>query len=218
MPGPDINELITRAARAELHPIGCVQRGRSRIWLDDHRWWVTVVEFQPSSGSKGTYLNVGACWLWHTKDYFTFDDGYRVDSFQSARNLEGFADALPGMAAQARVEVLKCRARFPTVHAVAEHLTSKAVGSPTIWDHYHAGIANGLAGRFADAERHLRTASGMEAPEAEWVSRLKAECHLLLPRVGNASVLREVVANAVAASREVHKLMPLAGNVFSDVP
>jgi len=67
------NQLITRAARAELPPIGCIEKGRSRIWLDDQRWWVTVVEFQPSGRSKGSCLNVGACWLWHAKDHFTFE-------------------------------------------------------------------------------------------------------------------------------------------------
>jgi hypothetical protein len=29
-----------------------VQKGRSRIWLDDHGWWIAVVEFQPSDWAR----------------------------------------------------------------------------------------------------------------------------------------------------------------------
>jgi hypothetical protein len=44
-----------------LTPLGLTQRGRSRLWLDDHGWWLIVVEFQPSAWSRGSHLNVSAC-------------------------------------------------------------------------------------------------------------------------------------------------------------
>lgn len=47
--------LPTATAREYLRPLGLVQKGRSRTWLDDHGWFVTGVEFQPSGWSKGTY-------------------------------------------------------------------------------------------------------------------------------------------------------------------
>ena len=55
------NRIIARAAKRRLEPLGCLQKGRSRTWIDDHGWWIGVVEFQPSGWSKGSYLNVGAC-------------------------------------------------------------------------------------------------------------------------------------------------------------
>jgi hypothetical protein len=71
----DHNRDIAMAARSVLRPIGCVQKGRSRTWLDDRGWWVGVIEFQPSGWSKGSYLNVGACFLWSkTRASFSFDD------------------------------------------------------------------------------------------------------------------------------------------------
>jgi len=93
---PDHNRLLTSAARAELVPLGCVQKGRSRTWLDDHEWWVGVVEFQPSAWSKGSYLNVGVCWLWYEKDYYSFDtalvaDGSRIESFREFDGTDAFA-------------------------------------------------------------------------------------------------------------------------------
>lgn len=78
MPASAHSRLITAATRTHLRPLGCVQKGRSRVWLDDQGWWVGMVEFQPSSWSKGSYLNVGACFLWNEKDFLSFDAGHRV--------------------------------------------------------------------------------------------------------------------------------------------
>ncbi|MDG5809477.1 hypothetical protein P9869_44140 [Streptomyces ossamyceticus] len=39
--------IITSAARESLKPLGLAQRGRSRLWIDDHGWWLGVVEFTP---------------------------------------------------------------------------------------------------------------------------------------------------------------------------
>jgi len=53
------SKIIADAAKRNLAPIGLTRKGRSRVWLDDRGWYVTVVEFQPSGFSKGSYLNVG---------------------------------------------------------------------------------------------------------------------------------------------------------------
>jgi hypothetical protein len=41
------NRLVAQAAKEVLSPLGLTQKGRSRVWLDDHAWWLGVVEFQP---------------------------------------------------------------------------------------------------------------------------------------------------------------------------
>jgi hypothetical protein len=48
----DHNKEIALAAKRVLAPLGCVRKGRSRIWLDDHGWWIGVIEFQPGRWSK----------------------------------------------------------------------------------------------------------------------------------------------------------------------
>lgn len=214
MADTDHNALITRAARAALRPIGCVQKGRSRTWLDDNHWWVTVVEFQPSAWSKGTYLNVGACWLWYTKDYLSFDDGHRVDSFQSADNMETFESAVESVAARSREEVLHFRRRFSTLHATAEYLNSKETGSVDIWGHYHAGVSCGLAGWSSESERRLRAALEVDEREIGWVHNLKTECNRLLVLVKNAPAFREHISGVVSASRAALKLRPRAELAF----
>jgi hypothetical protein len=73
------SKLINAAARERLRPLGLVQEGRSRTWLDDQAWWLGIVEFQPSGWTRGSYLNVGVNWLWNVKDWHSFDFVYRVD-------------------------------------------------------------------------------------------------------------------------------------------
>lgn len=60
----DHNTEIASAAKRVLAPMGCVRKGRSRLWLDDHGWWLGVIEFAPVSWSRGSHLMVEACYLW----------------------------------------------------------------------------------------------------------------------------------------------------------
>jgi len=72
-------KLINAAAREILRPLGLVQAGRSRTWLDDRAWWLGNVEFQPSNLTRSSYLNVGVNWLLNIKDWLSFDFGHRVE-------------------------------------------------------------------------------------------------------------------------------------------
>lgn len=122
--------------QAALSPLGCMQKGRSRTWLDDRSWWIGVVEFQPSAWARGSYLNVGACWLWYEKEYLSFDDGHRVESFQSFASDEQFASVAEKLAQRASQEVMTLRQRFPSFAHVQAWLAAKSPTSiciTTIW-------------------------------------------------------------------------------------
>jgi hypothetical protein len=45
--------IIATAAKETLGPLGFYRKGRSRVWLCDHGFWLGVVEFQPSGFAKG---------------------------------------------------------------------------------------------------------------------------------------------------------------------
>jgi hypothetical protein len=104
------SKIIAQAAKETLSPLGVFQKGRSRTWIDDRGWWIVVVEFQPSSWSRGSYLNVGAMWLWHEKDYFSFDFGSRIARFVRYSDERQFMPEAMKLATQAREETLL----FPT--------------------------------------------------------------------------------------------------------
>src|SRR2546426_11816134 len=97
--------LIAAAAKTALLPLGCRRKGQSRLWYSDQRFWIISIEFQPSAWSKGSYLNVGAAWLWHARTGFGFDAGYRVADFISFESQEQFAPLIEQMAARASQEV-----------------------------------------------------------------------------------------------------------------
>ena len=120
------SRLIDQAAREVLSPLHIFQKGRSRVWIDDHRWWLTNIEFQPSSWSKGSYLNVGALWLWSEHDYLSFDVGSRVEELVTYESEIQFAPEARRLALAARRQVVKFRKQFPSITAAARFLSTQA--------------------------------------------------------------------------------------------
>lgn len=59
------SKIINQVCREVLIPLGVFQKGASRLYLDDNDYFFTVIEFQPSTWSNGTYLNIGLTFLWN---------------------------------------------------------------------------------------------------------------------------------------------------------
>ncbi len=147
------SSIINRGSKKYLRPVGCIQKGRSRTWLYDSGWWIGVIEFQPSSWSKGSYLNVGACFLWYAKDHVSFDYGYRINEHVHYRNDDQFEPKFIELAQKAahRIMVLKIELHSP--YQALKNL-DKMAGSDE-WVLYHSGIAAGLSQQFDLAEKKL---------------------------------------------------------------
>jgi hypothetical protein len=138
-----------------LGPLGLVQKGRSRTWLDDNEWWLAIVEFQPSSFSRGSYLNVGAMWLWRPDDdpFLFYAVGGRVAEFVAFESEKDFAPKARRLAVRAAQEVEKLRAVFPDVAGAAAYLVTEVDKDPdekNPEEAFDAAVASGLAD---DAER-----------------------------------------------------------------
>lgn len=198
MPAPAHSRLITAAARTHLRPLGCVQKGRSRIWLDDQGWWLGVVEFQPSSWSKGSYLNVGACFLWNEKDYLSFDAGHRVEGFHEFTSDAQFAAAATFLAERAGQEVLALRERF----ALASHVQAwmAANAGQSIWNLYHAAVAAGVSGAI-DQSRHLFGQVIANPDDAPWAINLKHRCEALRCSLQNEAEFEAEIASMITRTR-----------------
>ena len=167
MAGPH-DRIIVEAAGVALRPLSFVRKGRSRTRLADHGWWLTVVEFQPSAWSKGSYLNVAAHWLWSEMGHLSFDYGNRVAEFVEYQSDEQFMPAAARLSDMAAQEARRLAQTFTSLNAAADVLTSEvqrthepAQGS---WMAYNAGVAAALAGRTEDAtamfSRNLSEPSG----------------------------------------------------------
>lgn len=200
MPAPAHSRLITVAARIHLRPLGCVQKGRSRIWLDDQGWWVGVVEFQPHSGRKGSFLNVGACWLWDEKDFLSFDAGHRVEGFHEFTSDMHFAAAAAFLAERAGQEVLALRDRFASPLHVQAWMAANA--GQSIWNQYHAAVAAGVSGA-VEQSRHLFGQVIADPDDAPWAIGLKRRCEALLCCLQNCADFDAEIVSTITRTRRL---------------
>ena len=93
---PD-EKIIRKLCKEILFPIDIFQRGSSRVYLDDNGWFFTVMEFQPSSWSKGTYLNIALHFLWNECEFLSYDfpfTGSRLKKYVEYHNDEQFEQAV----------------------------------------------------------------------------------------------------------------------------
>jgi hypothetical protein len=206
----DHSRLLNLAARKYLAPLGCKQKGRSRFWFDDHGWWAATVEFQPSSWSKGSYLNVGAMWFWHPADHWVFNEFERVAPFQEFRDDVQFAEVASQLAERAASQVLVLRQKFNSIEAVAAHLTQTPTGG--FWQDYQAGIAASLVGDTSTAAARFQAVASIAAT-APWIGEAQARAQRLFDSFTSMTRARELVAAEVARTREKLGLPALPADV-----
>lgn len=198
------NEIIARAAKAHLAPLGCKRVGRSRTWLSDQRAWVIMIEFQPSGFAKGSYLNVAPSWLWYPKSHLTFDYGPvrcgRFVKFESASQFQAEAEAL---AEQAARSVLQFREELGSPAAIAAKLV-KSASDDQCWRAYYAAVATGLLG---ERDTSLRLFAQIIAAEshAAWFSKLQNFCAELAGKLPDPGAFRKATL-AIAQTRALNKL------------
>lgn len=196
---------LAAAARRILSPLGCKQIGRSRTWIADQRFWVIVIELQPSSFSRGSYLNVGVSWLWYAKGYWSFDHGCRVEGFHPFRDEHQFANEAEELMLQAAEEVHTLRTRFASLPSIARELTPKS--DTSAWPVYHAAVAAGLAGDVV-AARRLFNRLIREPPTAEWHQKLHMNGMELTQTLADRDGFRQAVLAVIQESRALHHLPP----------
>lgn len=161
----DHGRILATAARQALTPLGFWRKGRSRIWLADRSFWLAVVEFQPSSYSKGIYLNVSAHWLWSAMpDILSFD--YMVERSKpwiDFKDIDQFGPLAERLAHQAADESRELQEIFTDLGStaatlVAKHSVLADAGRGGGWPAFNAAISTGVAGDMATASRLLNSA------------------------------------------------------------
>jgi len=203
---PIHTKLLNQAGKRILKPLGIYQKGVSRTWLDDLGWRLTVIEFQPSAWSRGSYLNVGAMWLWYPTDYFSFDLGCRLENFlgfESEKQFAGVAESL-AMTARERAETL--RHELSTIHATAEILARDAHNNDG-WKILHAGIACALAGKQGAAGQFLDQLI-KEPCNYEWQQNRLVYASQLRSKLSNPSTFRQEIVATIYNTRQILKLKP----------
>ncbi|MER8973161.1 MULTISPECIES: DUF4304 domain-containing protein [unclassified Mesorhizobium] len=190
--------IIASEAKTVLQPAGFRRKGQSRVWIADRGFWLSVVEFQPSSWSKGTYLNVAVHWLWGSlPQTLTFDRSERVGGFVEFQNSAQFVPMV-GQMARKVLEIDQIhRSMFPSVQATAAILVNELLlGAYGEWAAFHAGVAAGLAGDFETARRLFESAQRHAASQAQ----------LLLGYIDDPIAFRSRVRGFIVAERAYYGL------------
>jgi len=153
-PSFDHNKLLTKIAKDRLKPHGIEQKGKSRTFLYDHCLYTIVIEFQPSSSAKGTYLNIGVDFNFYPRDYFAFSHGYREKAFQEAEDEAQFTKIIHSYCDTAIKRLDQLKKAFADIDTAISTLTKKSINDP--WDYFDVGVLCGLAGRKKQAETMLK--------------------------------------------------------------
>jgi hypothetical protein len=193
-------DLIAGAAKVHLSPIGMKRKGKSRLWLKDNGWWIAFVEFQPSAWSKGTYLNVGANWLWDSTAHLAFHECKRVGGFTELTEPQSFAVAAERYAMRAAAETVYLCEQFSNLNKVALHLRAKSNGDP--WNYYHATMASLANGEVSEARMQFASLLRVDHP-VPWCEELKHKANRLMSMITDKSSAQAVVSSEIAATRNL---------------
>lgn len=200
----DHNKLIKAAAKKALKPLGLRQQGNSRAWYDDHGWWAIVAEFQPSSWSAGSYLNVAVSWMFYEHHYWSYDIGGRVEGFRSAAGKLDFESAANDLAAQAVRHVLEFRERYRNLDEMYAHYRS-TIEHRGSWPDYYAGILAGLRNDWKTAESHFQLVVNASAATT-WHRALQYRCRDLIYLLNEPARFRDSVLGIVLRCRASRSL------------
>ncbi|WP_225101986.1 hypothetical protein [Streptomyces sp. CoH27] len=200
-------QILTSAARESLKPLGLTQQGRSRLWVDDHGWWLGVVEFTPPR-TAGSGLHVGAMWLWHDVDHLAFHvDAVRVGS-ELFRTEDQFTRLALNLSQQAAANVIALREKFPAPPDVARYIASRPVRRGFLWDSFDAGIAAALVGD-PDTARHHFERVLREEPLAPWMAEAQEKTRELHAMAADRGAVTAWLTRAVGSCRSKLGLDPV---------
>lgn len=213
--------IIAAIAKSTLAPFGFFRMGTSRVWLAEHGFWLDVVEFQPSSFSKGSYCNVAVHWLWGMTTTLTFDYGtQRIGQFAKFGDAEIFTRQVTDMAAGALQVVARHRVLFESLPATADHLERRELESATVngWHAFNAGVSLGLTQNGAAARRMFHRVLGSDDRDLEWVVARRRKVERFLEMLEEPDAFRAEIKELIDAHRKRCKLVPLNsfGGAISD--
>lgn len=197
-------KIIAAAAKAALAPIGCIRKGKSRVWYSDQRYWLIAVEFQPSGWSKGSYLNIFVAWLW--KATYGYGIAYRPADFARFENAEQFALEIVEMAQVAAREVQRQRERFNSFDKIYRYLLDNSHRDS--WPKYNAAVAAGLAGDIAIARRLFDEMAAWTTRGYEWEKTLKQDSAALAELLDSRAQFRSTVLQKIQERRGLMRLAP----------
>lgn len=206
-PTSPASRLAAAAAGNRLRPLGLRQRGQSRLWLDDHGWWLGLVEFPSPRWSQGSGLHVGAMWLWQDLDHFAFNVSERLSGAEDYRSDEQFSPVADELALCGQNHVQKLRAQFSDLESVASYLAAQPVRRGWLWEPWNAGVAAVLVGDVSLARQRFAAVLD-EEPIAPWMDAAQQTARALVAMVRDRDAVRAWALSSIASCRQKLRLTP----------
>lgn len=163
----DTNKIITKIAKEKFNGHGLKQKGQSRLWYFSGDYYLILIEFQPGSWDKGTYLNVGLDFNWYPKDYFAFEFGHRLSDFKSLKNEEEFSSEIQRLCDSALDKVNEYKQIFIDKKTAGDKLLRLHTNKSNVWEKFNLGILFGLGEHKAKAIKYLKNVIGANY-KLEW--------------------------------------------------
>lgn len=187
MPNKIHDNIIKKAAKEILVPLGMFQKGQSRCWLDDNGWYIIQVEFQPSAWSKGAYLNVGVSFLWEKSEALnetlSFDVGYREKGHVEFNgNEDDFYRKMLELSIHAKERILDYR-KFNDVCFCKQRLEDIANSNDSLWNNWNIAMFCFLIKDEDCGRNYLKRIIEANDPrdtDIEWVRKMLMKCKELL--------------------------------------
>ncbi|MFI7010071.1 hypothetical protein [Streptomyces sp. NPDC050145] len=193
------SRLVATAARSRLRPLGLRQRGRSRIWLDDHGWWLGAVEFPSPQWSQGSGLTVGVMWLWQDVGHVTFDFPQQART-EPYRDAIQFTPVAAELARTAEAQVTGLREQFADIQSATRRLLARPPRTASLWENFNAGVAAALTGD-APSARTRFAAVLSEDPFTDWIEDVQRTARHLAEHAGDPAAVRVWATTAVLSCR-----------------
>jgi hypothetical protein len=149
----DHNKLLKKTAKERLTPFGITQKGSSRTFLFDNDWWTIIIEFQPSSFSKGSYLNIGLDFNFYPRDHFAFTYGYRENGFEEADNETTFIKIINDYCDLTITKLDDLKVKFKDVWTATNTFKKHIDKDP--WNKFDLAILYSLTGNISDSRKLL---------------------------------------------------------------
>ena len=199
----DHNKLLKKLAKERLKPFGIFQQGQSRTFLYDKGWFTIVIEFQPCSWSKGTYLNIGVDFNFYPRDYFAFGYGYREKGFEEFKDEEQFNKLVNELCDLTIKRVQELDQKFQDIWTALKTV-DKDKGEDT-WRLYEVAILNAMASDFEKARKQFKQMS-KEKCLYEWEIERKQVIDELINWTNDSPVFLDNIKILINKTRQLKKL------------
>jgi hypothetical protein len=197
------NQFVQAIAK-RMSAMGLIRVGRSRTWLKDGGWRLSVVELQPSSWSKGSYLNVGSMFLFAPPDpsaprLISFDAGrFRVLPFHPITTSTEAREAEEKFESAITAAIEAEESQFGTTSSAAVELANQ--DSQTIHDQYYTMLLLALTDRAHEAAKVATAILGTHASE-DWMQRIKSNTTVAASLLYDRDSLDLLIVQNVQARR-----------------